>query len=149
MVQVAKAGSPFTIDPAGDGWRRLDDPPLVASDACRLALDVYEHAFRLCSIVEPDIGFAERYASGRSSLDARSHAGAWALTPERLAAVYRLLDEVSQASADEAGDWVDRFPRAFLEVLDRRTGPGMLPDVPGRRFGERMRAPVAAVDREG
>ncbi len=141
MDQVVKPDAPFGIDRAGAGWRRLDGPSLASSDACRMALAVYERAYRMCREMEPDVGFAERFTAGRRSLDARRRAHAWTLSVERMAAVEALLDQITQASADQAGDWMDRFPRVFMGILERRTSQGTLPDVPGRRFNERAPTP--------
>lgn len=146
MNQLSTPDALLGVDASRDGWRRLDSPNLASSDACRLALDAYERTFRQCTIVEPDVGFAERFVSGRRSLEARSRAAAWALGPDRRTAIDGLLDEVGRAQADEAVDWVDRFPRVFLGILERRTAPVPLPDAHGRRFGERSRA-VQATDR--
>lgn len=145
MNQVATTDVPISIDPSDGRWHRMDGPALASSDACRLALTAYERTFRMCSIVEPDVGFAERFAAGTRSLEARCQADPWILTPDRTAALERLLAEVERVACDDVGDWLDRFPRAFLGILERRTGPGVLPDADGRRFAERLRVPQPLV----
>lgn len=104
---------------------------------CRDALTIYERLFSHCSECEPDTGFAERYASGHRCLEARSRAAPFDVPPGVIDAVGRLFDLVENVPGEQVGDWVDRFPRAFLVMIERRQSSTTMGPF-GRRFEERI-----------
>jgi hypothetical protein len=139
MVQVPSPVTP----PSSDSTSTARRVPacLVSREACRIALATYERAYHRCTEMDPDIGIDAAFAAGRRALAARGTATAWLLSPERGAAVSRLLEGLDHACEDQVGDWVDRFPRAFLGILERRSMSSVAPDAPRRRFAERRPAP--------
>lgn len=97
------------------------DLTVGARDLCRLALSIYEGVARRLTWLDPDAGFAESFDAGRRALEHRVRATDWAVpSPVRLAA-QKLFVEAGQTSELDADEWLDAFPRRFLELLDRRS----------------------------
>ena len=120
-----------------------DRPPntlvsVRSDDLCREAALVYGRLFRRSTSIEPDSGMAERYASGCRCLEARARSEPWpvpAPVVEQAEELLRLAGEAPNAQVDE---WIDRFPRVFLALIDRRHQAACDPDTATRRFVDRV-----------
>lgn len=89
-----------------------------------------------------DSGVGVQAESGRRWIRARGEAADWILDDEAAERVQALFTAATEADDDEVVDWLERFPRAFLTLLDRRQSFAPRPDTPGRRFVDRVAAPV-------
>ncbi|HSO29000.1 MAG TPA: hypothetical protein VLS28_03800, partial [Candidatus Sulfomarinibacteraceae bacterium] len=109
------------------------------SDAlCRAALAAYAALFRRSCALEPDAGLAQSYASGRRAIDARAQVQPWTLPAaaiEEADVLLRLMQHIPDEHVDE---WIELFPRAFLEAIDRRHLSDEQLSPLGRRFVDRF-----------
>jgi hypothetical protein len=81
---------------------------------------MYTRLFGRSRTLEPDAGVAQSYVSGCRSLVARAQAEPWTMpiaSVEEATLLLRLVEGVSDEQVDE---WIDLFPLAFLETIDRR-----------------------------
>ena len=88
---------------------------------------------------DPEVGVAQAYACGRRALAARARAAEWTV-PERVAMrVEELSRALAAAPADERFEWLELFPRAVLEAVERRKRAADAPSLSRRRFSDRVR----------
>lgn len=112
------------------------------SDAlCLEAVSAYTRLFRRSRAMEPDAGVGQSYMSGCRSLEAFVQVRPWTLPTAAVEEATLLLGLVEGVADELVDEWIDLFPLAFLEALDRRhvstgqTGPLR------RRFVDRLLGP--------
>jgi len=94
--------------------------------------------------VDPDMGTWQAYESGRRAIAARARAREWIVPEPVVRRVKTLEAALAAAPSRDALVWLERFPRAVLEAVDRRHRVECLPDTPRRRFVEIAREAVVA-----
>jgi hypothetical protein len=87
---------------------------------------------------DPELGFATAFACGRRALGARAEAEAWLIPPSVVVQVEALTEAMLAATDDEVGTWLDVFPNRLLAILERRMGGLASPQVPRRRWIDRV-----------
>lgn len=103
------------------------------------ALEVYDRlATSAWYMADPDSGVGVQAEAGRRWIRARGEAADWILDDEAADRVEALFIAATEVDDDEAVVWLERFPRAFLALLDRRQPYAPRPDTPGRRFVDRV-----------
>jgi len=121
---------------------------VTSTELLAAAASAYDHlGGSLREAVDPDMGTWQAYECGRRSLAARARAQEWVIPEPVAKQVAELQAALAAAPPDDALEWLDRFPHAVLEAIDRRHRNESLPGTPRRRFGEFARE--AAVPRPG
>jgi hypothetical protein len=70
---------------------------------------------------DPDLGLAISCHLGRGRLVSRLGAASWPVSPETAAEAMRLVGSAPRSAAcEELVDWLEAFPTAFMNLLDRR-----------------------------
>ncbi|HSL98441.1 MAG TPA: hypothetical protein VK831_07705 [Candidatus Deferrimicrobiaceae bacterium] len=118
-------------------------PPVSSRRVCAEAVSLYDALFHRYDPVDFDAGFEQEYEVGSRWLRARAEAADWALpdqTAARVAELFRFIDDLR---ADEVDEWLARFPRAFVALLERRQVQ-LEVDVPRRRVLDRLGLPGPA-----
>ncbi len=110
--------------------------------ACVEADWIYTELFRRYDPADADAGFEQAYDAGRRWLRARADAADWALPAEIADEIDALFTLVEQLPDTEVDEWLERFPRALMALLDRRLRQVEL-DRPGRRVADRTARPAA------
>ena len=87
-----------------------------------------------------DSGVGLQAEAGRRWIRARGEAADWILDDDVLDRVEALFEAATEVDDDDVVEWLERFPRAFLALLDRRQSGAPRPDTPGRRFVDRVAA---------
>jgi hypothetical protein len=105
------------------------------------ALEIYDMlAASAWYMADLDSGVAVQAEAGRRWIRARGEAADWILDDEAADRVGALFEAATLVDDDEVVEWLERFPRAFLALLDRRQSGVPRPDTPGRRFVDRVAA---------
>jgi len=115
-------------------------PPVSTRRLCAEAVSLYDALFHRYDPVDFDAGFEQEYDVGSRWLRARAEAADWALPAATAAQVAELFRFVDDLRADEVDEWLARFPRAFMALLERRRIQRVI-DGPGRRIVDRMGLP--------
>jgi len=103
------------------------------------ALEIYDVlATGAWYMADPDSGVGVQAEAGRRWIRARGQAADWILDDEAADRVEALLIAATEVDDDEVVEWLERFPRAFFALLDRRQPCAPRPDTPGRRFVDRV-----------
>ena len=103
------------------------------------ALEIYDMlATSAWFMADLDSGVGLQAESGRRWIRARGEAADWILDDEAADRVEALFTAAAEVDDDEVVEWLERFPRAFLTLLDRRQSRIPAPDTPGRRFVDRV-----------
>lgn len=112
-------------------------PRASSRRTCAEAASRYEALFHRCIPLDFDTGVGQEYTVGIRWLRARAEASDWMLpasTVERVDELFRFVDGLR---GDEVDEWLARFPRAFMALLDRRQVQLAI-DGPGRRVVDRV-----------
>ena len=118
----------------------------TSADLCRAALSVYHVLFLRLTLMEPDCGMGEAYATGARWLGARAAAAEW-VVPETIARPANdVLGSARNCSADDVTDWIATFPRHFLNKIERRLEDTEDPSRPSRRATDRRAISLAGRD---
>ena len=116
--------------------------PSGSTDLLARALELYgSHYERVRAAFpdEPDLGVDVTFACGHRSLRARLSAASFRLAPEtddRFAEVAGALADADPSI--EGLEWLERFPRDVLRLLERRRTPGGSPGTRRRRWLDRQ-----------
>lgn len=105
------------------------------------AIETYERFVRgqVREAVDPEAGAGQAFECGCRALRARGTAEPWTVPAPVRGRVEELESALDAASPEEAFAWIDRFPHAVLEALERRHPLGEPRDGPRRRFVDGVR----------
>jgi hypothetical protein len=109
------------------------------------AYDAFAHEV-LRDDSDPEVGVAQAYACGRRALAARAGAREWSVPALAATRVGELARSLAHAPAEERLEWLELFPHAVLEAVERRQHAADAPALSRRRFSDRVRH--AAVPRD-
>jgi hypothetical protein len=116
---------------------------MTSADLIAGAIEAYERFARwhVLEAADPEVGAGQAFECGRRALRARGAAEPWIVPPPVCDRVQHLGSVLEAAPADDAFAWIDRFPHAVLEALERRHPRAGPYDGPRRRFVDGPRAP--------
>lgn len=121
------------------GRRLLAGEQASARALIARALEIYEVlATSAWHVADLDSGVSVQAEAGRRWIRARAQAADWIVDEEAADRVEALFEAATLVDDDEVVEWLERFPRAFLALLDRRQSAAPRPGTPGRRFVDRV-----------
>ena len=109
-----------------------------SDEICRRAIEVYDGLYDRTEMLDgPDLHLDIRHASGRRAIETRAEAGFYDVNGQMRESAEVVLRLAAAAEGEAALDWLDKFPTAFLDSIDRRGGP-TVPARTGQRFVDRI-----------